>query len=139
MHRHDKSNSDCYSYLYTPSDWVWIIPLCVNCVCVCVCVCASYCSVFVSACACMSARTGPPVFLCIRVCACVCVSVFLGSLLSREVRSARLSPHADTGREGTGCQNKHINAYSPTHSLTHTQVQMNVLKNTREGGKHTVD
>lgn len=78
MHRHEQSYPrtdvtsqaqwDCYSYLYSPSDWVWIMPLCVIvCAHVCVCVCAFRC---VCTCLCM--------YVCTHGCSCVCVHVCAG-------------------------------------------------------------
>lgn len=99
---------DCYSYVYTPSDWVWFMPLCVI-VCACVYVCAR---AFECVCTC------PCMYVCTHWLSCVCVHVcvgprvcvnFLSSLSSRcrKVDLACLSSHADVGR---GHQNKHTHA-----------------------------
>lgn len=92
-----------------PTDWVCFMPLCVYvCACVCVYVCV-HSSASVSACACVSARIGAPVFVCMCVLARV-YSLPRFPLISREVGLANHSSHADAGGEG-GRQNKHARTH----------------------------
>lgn len=131
LHRHEQSypRTDMTSQTQRlllisvyPSDWVCFMPLCVN-ACVCVRVCA-HSSASVSACACMSARIGAPVFVCMCVSVHVCVKLSWFPLI--EVGSTRLS---SPRRRGRGRQNKHA------HTLTHIQAQMNSFKKKKMGGR----